>query len=119
MFVRHDFDEIRVWIEGPFTAPTKLQIRRRPWPIGPIEVTGTSSAEFSLSGDSGGGESSSPTSHGAATAEADTAAGTEGMGFLRQEAVWLPGQLHPPGRHKATSLTADAPEPTRRARAVL
>jgi len=40
-FERHDaLGEITVWLErGQAIAPTQIQLRRRPWPMGPIEVT--------------------------------------------------------------------------------
>ena len=40
-FEEHDVGSIRLWLQAGFAPPALLKVRRRPWPLGPIEVLGT------------------------------------------------------------------------------
>src|SRR5689334_9643788 len=56
-FGLHEHDGLRVWLDAAFAPPARLTIRRAPWPIGPLEVTGTEAGEASASGTFEGGGS--------------------------------------------------------------
>jgi hypothetical protein len=55
-FTLHESESIRLWLDADFTAPATLKVRRRPWPVGPIQVTGTGVGQFDLGGGGGGGD---------------------------------------------------------------
>jgi hypothetical protein len=48
-FVLHQSGLVRVWLDAEFADPPSLTICRRPWPVGPIEVTGTGVGTINLS----------------------------------------------------------------------
>src|SRR5262249_52837017 len=63
-FTSYPFRSIDVNLQGDFNPPEGLFVRRRPWPIGPIEVTGTGAGDASnVGGTGGGGWGNWPTHH--------------------------------------------------------
>ena len=46
--VLHQSGPVRVWFDADLETPARLTIRRRPWPVGPIDVTGTGVGTISL-----------------------------------------------------------------------
>jgi hypothetical protein len=63
-FSRYFGDAFELYLDSRFAPPGKLNIRRRPWPIGPIEVTGTGAGDGWADGGGGGGGDGWPASHG-------------------------------------------------------
>jgi hypothetical protein len=63
-FAAHFTGSMEVHLQADFNPPEELRLRRRPWPLGPIDVRGTGAGN--AWGDGGGGEGSGdwPTSHG-------------------------------------------------------
>ena len=47
-YVLHQDGLVRVWLDADVEAPASLTIRRRPWPMGPIDVTGTGVGTINL-----------------------------------------------------------------------
>jgi hypothetical protein len=52
-FTRHFGEGVELYLDSRVAPPDKLTIRRRPWPIGPIDVAGTGAGEGWMDG--GGG----------------------------------------------------------------
>jgi hypothetical protein len=53
-FERHHVENLELFLQADFAAPERLAVRRRPWPIGPIQVSGTGAG--SAWGEGGGGD---------------------------------------------------------------
>jgi hypothetical protein len=64
-FTRYPAGKFDVYLQADLKPPGELRIRRRPWPVGPIDVTGTGAGE--VEGAGGGGADWSgdwPSGHG-------------------------------------------------------
>jgi hypothetical protein len=62
-FTRHFGEGFELYLDSRFLPPDKLTIRRRPWPVGPLEVAGTGAGKGWAEGGGGGGDGW-PASHG-------------------------------------------------------
>jgi hypothetical protein len=49
-FIQHHADGFDIYLQADFSPPTEVQVRRRPWPLGPIEVTGTGAGQSDVGG---------------------------------------------------------------------
>lgn len=61
-FDQHRVGSVDVFLQADFEPPEELTVRRRPWPIGPIEVIGTGAGQAWGGGSEGG--AGWPTHHG-------------------------------------------------------
>jgi hypothetical protein len=54
-FVSYRTRDIVIWLDRGMRPPEELRIRRRPWPLGPIEVLGTGAGSTPYEGLGAGG----------------------------------------------------------------